>query len=322
MANFKTHVSVSSSLGVAYAGVGILCGVPIDCALLAGGLCGVSGMLPDLDSDSGIPLRETMGFAAAVVPMLLINRFQQFNVSHEMMVLIGVAIYGVIRFSMTRLISRWTVHRGMFHSIPAAFIFAGLAFLVCGGHEIHTRYFKAGAVLLGFMSHLLLDELYSVEWQGGRWRLKKSSGTAFKLWGKDAWANFSTYSKLAIVAVLIFSEPSVMALIETRAPGLFQRTQQVRSQINHVKDKARQTAGNIFYHQQSDRNRRFQESHLQKPDQPQGRLLSPSQQQYANQQQRISSPATRRNYVPTEAAASRHTLRPANQQQLRTAQNQ
>ena len=60
------------------------------------------------------------------------------------------------------------------------------------------------------MSHLLLDEIYAVEWKGGRWRFKKSFGTAMKLWGKSAWANISTYGKLIIVGLMILGEPMVM----------------------------------------------------------------------------------------------------------------
>ena len=65
-------------------------------------------------------------------------------------------------------------------------------------------------MFLGVFSHLMLDEIYSVEWTGGRWRFKSSFGTALKLWGDSAWGNFSTYSKLAIVVVLILSEPMIM----------------------------------------------------------------------------------------------------------------
>ena len=127
------------------------------------------------------------------------------------MALIGIGVYLFIRFGLTNMIRKYTVHRGMFHSIPAGLIFAGVAFLVCGGSmDLHIRYFKAGAVFAGFMSHLILDEIYSVEWKGGMWRLKKSSGTAVKLWGDDSWSNFTTYAKLLLVGGIIMGEPSVM----------------------------------------------------------------------------------------------------------------
>ncbi|MGI9455510.1 MAG: metal-dependent hydrolase [Aeoliella sp.] len=242
MADFRTHVTTSSVLGVGYAGMGIAIGMPIETSLVAGGLCGVSGMLPDLDSDSGIPIRESTGFAAALVPMLLVDRFQAVGMPYDRMVLLTASLYFLIRFAGASLLGRFTVHRGMFHSIPAALIFAGLAFLICGCVNVEMRYFKSGAVFFGVMSHLLLDELYSVEWKGGSWRLKKSSGTALKLWGKNGWANFSTYAKLAVVAVLITGEPSVMRSLESRNPELAEKSQRVHGYLDGLFDKFRGTA--------------------------------------------------------------------------------
>lgn len=230
MAGFKMHVTVSSCLGCGYAGAGVIYGFPLDTSILAGALCGFSGMLPDIDSDYGTPLRETMAFTAATIPMLLLHRFQSLGLRPDEMALLGIACYLFIRFGITKMIRKYTVHRGMFHSIPAGLVFAGVAFLICGGSEsLNDRYFKAGAVLAGFMSHLILDEIYSVEWKGGAWHLKKSSGTAFKLWGDDSWANFSTYGKLVIVAAIILSEPSVMQQIESRNPDIARRYKELQN---------------------------------------------------------------------------------------------
>lgn len=227
MADFYTHVTTSSVLGVGYAGMGLAMGLPIETSLVAGGLCGVSGMLPDLDSDSGIPVREAMGFAAGVIPMLLVDRFQALGMPYDRMVLLTAGLYFLIRFAGAGLLGRFSVHRGMFHSIPAMFIFAGLAFLLCGSPNSQIRYFKAGAVMFGVLSHLLLDEIYSIEWKGGTWRFKRSFGTALKLWSKDPWANVSTYTKLLVVALLVTGEPGVMQYVETRNPGWAQRLQQL-----------------------------------------------------------------------------------------------
>ncbi len=210
MAGFKTHITTSTVLGIGYGATGLAYGIPIESCLLAGGLCSVSGMLPDLDSDSGIPIRETMAFVAAVVPMLLIDRMHHMGLTPESMALAGGSIYILIRFGLAALIKKFTVHRGMFHSIPAALIFTGLAFLICGCNDIHLRYYKAAAVFAGFMSHLLLDELYSIEWHRGRLRLKKSFGTAVKFWGSSTWGNILTYLKLAFVAAAILGEPRIM----------------------------------------------------------------------------------------------------------------
>jgi membrane-bound metal-dependent hydrolase YbcI (DUF457 family) len=210
MAGFKTHITVSTTLGVGYGFVGAYMGLPWESAVIAGGLCGIGGMLPDIDSDSGVPFREVMGFAAAIIPMFLLARFAELGLNHEQMVLAMGGSYFAVRFGIARLISKYTVHRGMFHSIPAALIFAGIVFLVSGSTNLQLRYFKAAGTLLGVMSHLCLDEIYSVEWAHGRWRLKKSFGTAMKLWGDSRWDNFSTYSKLVMVVMMILGEPMVM----------------------------------------------------------------------------------------------------------------
>lgn len=210
MAGFKTHITTSCLLGVGYTGLGLYMKIPLESSLIAGGLCGIGGMMPDLDSDSGIPFRESMGFLAAIVPVLMLDRFRELGLNLEQMVLICGAMYLFVRFGMARLLSRYTVHRGMFHSLPAALIFAGIVFLVSGYSDLQLRYFKAAGMLLGVMSHLVLDEIYAVEWKGGRWRFKKSFGTAMKLWGKNGWANVSTYAKLALVMLLILSEPMMM----------------------------------------------------------------------------------------------------------------
>jgi membrane-bound metal-dependent hydrolase YbcI (DUF457 family) len=208
MADFKTHLSVSSVMGIGYgAAAWWLYDVPVPACVLAGGLCSVSGMLPDIDSDSGVPLRESLGFGAAVVPMMLTGRLLHLGWPHESIVLAGAGAYLFIRFAVGWLLKRYTVHRGMFHSLPAAAIFAELAFLLSAGEDERVRYYKAGAVALGYLSHLLLDELFSFQFKRGRLRLKSSFGTAVKLIGDNWWANLSTYGKLAVVTLLVMQDP-------------------------------------------------------------------------------------------------------------------
>jgi hypothetical protein len=211
MAGFKTHITTSTVLGIGYGVAGFhFLEAPLTTCMLSAGLCGASGMLPDLDSDSGIPVRETIAFSAAVIPILMIDRFQQLGWTHEMMAFAGGLIYLVVRFGIGAIFKRYTVHRGMWHSIPAALSVGLLAFLICSCEDTTFRLFKSGAVLLGFMSHLILDEIWSVEMRRGRLRLKRSAGTALKLWSRRPWANISTYGKLIALIAIAFSDPIVM----------------------------------------------------------------------------------------------------------------
>jgi hypothetical protein len=210
MAGFKTHIGFSGLLGIGYGGAAfVLYDVPLPTALLAGGLCTVSGMLPDVDADTGRPLRESMAFAAAVVPMMMVDRFRALGFSPELMVLAGAGVYLLIRFVVAHLLARYTVHRGMFHSLPAAVIAGEVAFLLASG-DVRLRIYKAGAVVIGYVAHLLLDELYSLEWRRGRLTLKRSFGTAIKLYSRSFWANVSAFAKLAILTYVVTKEPGWM----------------------------------------------------------------------------------------------------------------
>jgi hypothetical protein len=227
MAGFKTHITTSTVLGVGYAGAAVaFYDVEPTAAILAGGLCSVSGMLPDLDSGPGVPMRESIAFAAAVVPMLMIHRFKHLGMTPEMIILAGGAIYLAIRFGLSKLLKKYTVHRGMFHSLPAALIAAEIAFLLCAHWEtpmthkhgvaataavpiedLAMRFFNAGAVLLGFMSHLVLDEIWSIDMKRGMPHLKSSFGTAIKFWGQCGWANVLTYACAILMTYMVLQDP-------------------------------------------------------------------------------------------------------------------
>ncbi len=117
MADFRTHISVSTVAGAIFGYAGFQSGLPWETCIIGAGLCSVSGMLPDLDSDSGIPLREATTFASALVPMLMSDRLQRMGLGHEMMILVTGGIYFFIRFGIAEIFRRYTVHRGMWHSI-------------------------------------------------------------------------------------------------------------------------------------------------------------------------------------------------------------
>ena len=212
MANFKQHLTVSTSFGIAYGSVAhLMYDVPLPTAVMAGGLCSVSGMLPDIDSGSSKPLKESLAFAAAVVPMMLFDRLHRFNLSPELMVLCGAAIYLLVRFGLARFLKYYTVHRGMFHSLPAAVIMGEFAFLLASGDDVHLRAYKAGGVVLGFISHLIMDEIYAVEWKRAGPRLKKSFGTALKMYSPNSWwANISAYTKVCLLTYVVVCEPGWM----------------------------------------------------------------------------------------------------------------
>ena len=215
MAMFPTHIKTSTVLGIGYGAVAFAgYGVPLTTSVVGAGLCSVGGILPDIDSGPGIPLREITTFLASVVPTMLITRLLSYNFTQETLVLAGAVIYVAIRFGLSVFLRHYTVHRGMFHSFPTMAIFGEFAYLLFYGESMSVRLFMVGAVCIGFFSHLLLDELYSVEWDG-RPHVKSSFGTAMKFTSHQWWPNFTCYGKLALMTYLVLNDPSVIHQIYT-----------------------------------------------------------------------------------------------------------
>ena len=204
MAAFREHVTVSSVVGIGYAGtMGYFGFTDWTHSALAGVLCSVAGMLPDLDSDSGKPVREIFAFIAAVIPMMIARRLHHHGFEPAQIVLAMLALYALIRFGASWLLKQFTVHRGMFHSLPAAVIAAEIAFLAHHCPDVIGGIVIAGGVLTGFVSHLILDEVYSVDLRGLSIRLNKSAGSAFKLASSSAGATIVTWLMLGSLTYLV-----------------------------------------------------------------------------------------------------------------------
>src|SRR5579871_2473779 len=207
MPGFHTHIAFSTAAGIGYAVWGATYyDLPYATCALAGGLCSIAGIMPDLDSDSGIPSRETISFAAAVVPMLVFNRLQVYGMSIEQMVLFGAPMYLIIRFGLGTLFKSASVHRGMFHSIPAVVIAGLIGYLICdsGAHLVHN--YKGFAVALGYLSHLVLDEIWSIDMRSGTPHLKKSFGTALKFFGDKPGPAMLTYCLMCVLMMVAANE--------------------------------------------------------------------------------------------------------------------
>jgi hypothetical protein len=205
MASYRGHLTFSAALGAAYGGAALWYWGLADWgpALLAVGLTTLGGLLPDLDSDSGVPVRELFSLAAAVTPFLLYQHLHERGLSGDQVLVVLAGVYLFIRYVVSAIFKHYTVHRGMFHSIPALLI-AGLAFYLVyhGSSSKPQRVYLAGGVMLGFLSHLVLDEIYSVDFMGLRLKLNRYAGSALKLTSKSWSATLATYAVLALLAFL------------------------------------------------------------------------------------------------------------------------
>jgi len=234
MADYRTHLRASSGVGVVY-GVGLWAAAgfsPVQ-GCLAAALTGLAGMLPDIDSGSGRPARELFGLLAAAVPLLAFERFVGFSGSSDAGLLLALLAYALIRHGAPILLQMCSVHRGMFHSLPALLIASEITFLgyPVGGVAIRTA--MAMGVGLGFASHLLLDEMYSVHWNGTVPSLKTSAGTAFKVLGPVWWAN--------VLAVGLASTLGYAVLLET--PNLAHSPDGLLTTTPHPSDSVTPASG-------------------------------------------------------------------------------
>jgi len=208
MASYKGHLAFSASLGFVYGGMARN-QLEFDpaTAFVGATLTTVGGLLPDLDSDSGVPVRELFSLAAVLVPLLMWRRLMNANFSDEDLFLFLAGVYVSIRYGFSRLFKRFTVHRGMFHSIPGMLIAGLIVYLSYQHPSMRTRVFFAVAVMIGFLSHLVLDEMCSVDFQGFTIKLNKYAGSAVKFFSPSIIGTTCTYLILAglgYLAVLDF----------------------------------------------------------------------------------------------------------------------
>src|SRR5262245_6156806 len=99
MASYQGHLMFSSVLGAAYGSAGVLrLGMDWGPAFLGAGATTIGGLLPDLDSDSGVPVREMFGLAAAITPLFLYQRLVQMRFTPDQTLVVLGGIYLFVRY--------------------------------------------------------------------------------------------------------------------------------------------------------------------------------------------------------------------------------
>jgi hypothetical protein len=138
----------------------------------------VGGILPDIDSDRSIPIRWAFNILGVVTGFCLVLYLGAYYSLVELVFLWSACFIG-IRYGLFVLFTKFTVHRGLIHSIPAG-VFFSLATVVLAvqvfGEAALSAWLCGTFVFLGFLTHLTLDEFFSVDLRGVS--LKRSFGTA------------------------------------------------------------------------------------------------------------------------------------------------
>lgn len=203
MANFKTHIQFAT-IGSAAVSTLLLNSHILSPqeALLCWFAGTVGGILPDIDSDNSHALSIMFGLLSLLVCFSItiygVNRFPILWVW-----LACLVAFVSINYGARKIFEQFTVHRGIFHSLVAGLFFSLLAVAVASlaGISSTASWFIGAFTGFGFFLHLLLDELYSVDFMGAS--LKRSFGSAMKLastnWIATALFGVATASLLFLV---------------------------------------------------------------------------------------------------------------------------
>ena len=181
MADFSTHVfgaAAVCSFGATFCTK--LLALPMAEGLMLAVAGTVGGILPDIDLKVSWPSRLLFtllgGIAALVWLFANIERLTALELWFA-----AVGVFLVVRYPLQWLFHSLTVHRGALHSLAAA-LMAGLAMAAGGTHLLGAdpafSWLLAFFLAAGYVLHLVLDELYSVDFTG--MTVKRSFGTALK----------------------------------------------------------------------------------------------------------------------------------------------
>ncbi len=182
MASFNTHITVAAvasgllatlCLQVGFIGTG-------DALLLT--LAGtIGGILPDIDLQHSYASRIIFSLLGMIISFLWI-----FSTENQLSILelwiIGLIIFAFIRYPVWMVFHKYTKHRGAIHSLLAAFVFALFTTTISYQFFAKTDFISwliGLLVFYGFIIHLVLDEIYSVDFMNHR--IKRSFGTAMKI---------------------------------------------------------------------------------------------------------------------------------------------
>lgn len=181
MANFTTHIAVGTIVSGGLATLTLAANVVAPENLIAVTMAGVLGsVMPDIDLKDSRPSRALFSGLAVFFSFVVLFTFaHKFSVVELWILWLGTLIG--VRYIVHAIFHRMSYHRGIYHSILAALFFAFFTAVIykhlLGRHD-GVAWLAAAFMFVGYMVHLTLDEIYSVDVMDTR--IKASFGTAIK----------------------------------------------------------------------------------------------------------------------------------------------
>lgn len=204
MAAFKTHLLVGSAVSAVAATslMAVDLATPRETVLFAA-LGTAGGLLPDIDADGSVPVKLGFSLLAILAGFAAVVAWMDGYTVAELGV-VWLAIFGAVRFGLFKLFTRFTVHRGVWHSVPAGVLSCFLTAAVLhrwAGADPLTSWLGGTLVFVGYLTHLILDELSSVDLLGVT--CQRSFGSALKLFSlKNKKASTALYAATSVAFLL------------------------------------------------------------------------------------------------------------------------
>lgn len=202
MANFPTHIAVGTVVSGALATITVATDMVAPENIVAVTLAGVLGsVLPDIDLKDSRPARAMFaGLGVFFSFAVLFSLERKYSIAEMMILWLGTLLF--VRYVAKEVFFRFSYHRGVWHSI-LAMIFCSLVtawvYSKLLGRDEGVAWLAAGFLAIGFLTHLILDEMYSVDVMDTR--IKASFGTALKLFD---YKHLGHSSAMAAATLLVF----------------------------------------------------------------------------------------------------------------------
>lgn len=226
MANFTTHIAVGTLVSGTAATLTLAADVIAPESLVAVTLAGVlGGVLPDIDLKDSRPSRAFFsGLAIFISFCVLFSVASRYSIAEMWIAWLGTLLF--VRYGVHALFHRFSYHRGIWHSILAGafwwFVTAVVYHRLLGFHE-GVAWLAGGFLFIGYLTHLILDEAYSVDVMDTR--IKSSFGSALKLWDSKHVGDSAAVGAAALIAFAI-TPPATPFVEGITSPKLWAGLQQ------------------------------------------------------------------------------------------------
>jgi hypothetical protein len=168
-------------------------------------------VLPDIDLKDSRPSRAMFAGLAIFFSFAVLCASAE-SLSVGVLWILWLGTLAFVRYGLHTAFHHLAVHRGIWHSILAALFCAAATTLVFGyGLDRHAgvAWLAGGFMLIGYLVHLTLDEIYSVDVMDTR--LKQSFGTALKFF--DRRHPYASAGMAAALALALWLAPSPSAFV-------------------------------------------------------------------------------------------------------------